>query len=93
MKRVGKGLRSSIPRTRFFCRDGQEMMSLYELAISLPCMDKETFSHHVGEGKNDFSNWIGDVFQESRLAKDVSRLNTPELMSRKILQTINRRLP
>ena len=34
-------------------------------------MTDDIFKHHVNEMKNDFANWIKDVFKEEKLAKEL----------------------
>ena len=44
-----------------------------ELADALETMSEEIFAHHANEFRNDFSNWIKDVFYDHSLAEDISR--------------------
>ncbi|MBT4823950.1 hypothetical protein HN695_05525 [Candidatus Woesearchaeota archaeon] len=57
---------------KFKVVSGGELVNLEELLKALKTMDKESFSHHVNENKNDFSNWIKDVLKDSDLAEAVS---------------------
>ena len=41
-------------------------------------INKEVFAHHVNDDKNDFANWIRDVFDEPELAKKVSTKKNPK---------------
>jgi hypothetical protein len=53
----------------FWLDNGKSVASLNELAEILPNMDDKTFQHHVTIDKNDFSNWINDVFGKKSLGK------------------------
>lgn len=55
----------------FVLADGKKLKSLYDLANALGKMTEDTFKHHVTEARNDFSNWINDVFKDEELAKDI----------------------
>ena len=58
----------------FVVADGSKLKSIYELVDALGMMEEDIFRHHVNEFKNDFSNWIRDVFEEPDLAKEVAEI-------------------
>ncbi|MBR9693437.1 hypothetical protein GOV07_05965 [Candidatus Woesearchaeota archaeon] len=53
----------------FWLVNGTGVRSLRELADALPTLSEEEFSHHVTAEKNDFANWIRDLFDEYRLSE------------------------
>jgi hypothetical protein len=55
----------------FYLADGRKLKSLVELTEALENMTEDVFRHHVNEAKNDFSNWINDVFKDKELAQDM----------------------
>ena len=55
----------------FFVQDGTILKNVLDLSKHLDKMADEVFKHHVSEMKNDFSNWIKDVFKEEKLAKEL----------------------
>ena len=57
----------------FVVADGKKLKNIIELADALETMSEEIFRHHVNEYKNDFSNWVKDVFYDHSLAEDISR--------------------
>jgi len=57
----------------FFCHDGCIAKSLHELAECLAYITEEAYYHHVTPLKNDFSNWVRDVFGDDKLANDLTR--------------------
>jgi len=56
------------PQQYFHLRDGTAIKSIEELALRLDNISDEDFTFHVNEEKNDFSNWIKDVFDQAELA-------------------------
>jgi hypothetical protein len=36
-------------------------------------MTEDSYNHHVTPLKNDFSNWVRDVFGDDKLANDLTR--------------------
>ncbi len=57
----------------FVVADGRKLKNILELADALETMSEEIFRHHANEFKNDFSNWVKDVFYDHSLAEDISR--------------------
>jgi len=60
---------------RFFCHDGCVASNLQQLVDCLSHMPEESFKHHVTPLKNDFRNWIRDVFGDDKLANYVSAID------------------
>jgi len=73
---------------RFWCYDGKIIKNLRELGKALIDISDETFHHHLGEGRNDFSNWIRDVVGDNKLAGDIgkakSRMQASQAVARRI---------
>jgi hypothetical protein len=59
----------------FMLRNGDRIDSIKELYEKLESMDDDVFSHHVNSERNDFSNWLKDVFSAHSLAENVSLLS------------------
>ena len=57
----------------FVVADGKKLKNIIELADALETMSEEIFRHHVNEAKNDFSNWVKDIFYDHSLAEDIAR--------------------
>lgn len=60
----------------FYLLDGRKLGSVYELIEALETMSDDVFRHHANEYKNDFSNWLKDVFKEKELANEISRIDS-----------------
>ena len=59
------------PDKYFILCDGRKVKSAKELADVLQLINDDMFRYHVTDTKNDFSNWINDVFGETDLAKKI----------------------
>jgi len=58
---------------RFWCRDGRNIKSLGELGKALVDISDDTYHHHSGEGRNDFSKWVREVVGDGTLANELSK--------------------
>ena len=67
------------PQTQYFlfC-DGHPVKNVTELAEKLEHIQDELFNHHVTDDRNDFVNWIKDVFEEIELAEDIAGLKNKD---------------
>ncbi len=57
----------------FRCCDGSVFRSLQELQGGLSGMSDESYAFHAGKDRNDFSNWVRDVIEDQKLARDLLR--------------------
>jgi hypothetical protein len=74
-KKTKKILKNVKPEFYFKLIDGSEIKNLLELADALDRMTDDVFYYHVNEQRNDFSNWVRDVFNEKDLAESIEKLN------------------
>lgn len=51
--------------------------SLEDLCEAMNKIDPDTFYQHVGDGRNDFADWVDDVFGLTDLAEKYRRHPTP----------------
>ncbi len=70
-------LEKARPENSFRCADGSVISSVYELENRLCTMGSEAFHHHANPTRNDFHNWIRDVFQDYELANELLSAKTP----------------
>jgi len=47
-------------------------------------MEPDVFYQHCNENKNDFHNWIRDVFEEKGLANSLKRIESKEKMMKQL---------
>jgi hypothetical protein len=69
----------------FFLYNGKTLKSISELADELMSMDDSVFLFHVTKEKNDFANWVRDVFGEAELAQKVAKSKTQQGMRKAIV--------
>jgi len=72
----------------FVLRDGRKLRNLFELVDELESMHEDVFRHHVNESRNDFSNWIRDVFESPDLAKELHRMENRLEMQRALIRRL-----
>ena len=58
----------------FWCHDGRIFRDMQELAEALGNMTDETFAYHSNGEKKDFSQWVGDIIGDAKLAKDLENV-------------------
>lgn len=76
------------PENYFFLHDGRVLKDLFELAEHLEHISDDVFYHHVNDNKNDFSNWIKDVFENKDLADEICLIREPKQVQLIILKHI-----
>jgi hypothetical protein len=83
-----KILQEISPDKYFWARDGTVIKNLRELYGALLRMDKGTFSHHANKERNDFYNWVKDVFNDKGLANSLLKAKTPRGAARCVKKKI-----
>lgn len=56
----------------FHAIDGQSLRSIEELLVFLRTCNDQSFMHHVTATRNDFANWVRDVFHQTQLADQLA---------------------
>jgi hypothetical protein len=62
----------------FFMINGSVLSDLTELCEAFDFMSQDVFNYHVNEDKNDFENWVRDIFNEKELSNQLKKQKTPE---------------
>jgi len=76
---MGKELLNDVKEEHtFWLNNGKSLSNLKELYKELRRMDDKTFSHHVNESKNDFYNWVKDVYNNKKLSDDLLECTSKE---------------
>jgi len=68
---AGKLLANVPDEYAFCCRDGGIFRNMRELRNGLEVISDETFVFHANAEKNDFGNWMKDIIQDEKLARDL----------------------
>ena len=63
---------------KFLLNNGKSLNNLKELYKELRRMNNKTFNHHVNEDKNDFYNWVNDIYKNKVLSDDLLECTTKE---------------
>nr|MCK4929839.1 hypothetical protein [Nanoarchaeota archaeon] len=80
---------TSIPSDKYFkVVDGTVIRHLAELPDALRNMNPETFASHVNNERNDFYDWVKDVFNHSTLARKIRNVKRKETMAKKVFSEI-----
>jgi hypothetical protein len=58
--------------------NNQKLFCLRDLLDALPNMPEHVLNHHIMYGRNDFANWIGDVFHYYDIAEEIRKVNSRE---------------
>lgn len=69
---------------RFFCVNGEIFSSLDELQKSLKTMDENSFFYHVNNDRNDFANWIENIFGDKVFAEKLNLIKDKKEFLKKI---------
>ena len=81
------------PREQYFILcDGQPIRNVGHLAEKLEELSHEVFDHHVTPDRNDFANWVNDIFQDVELAKEIAGLKNKEHVRLAIYKHIVKKL-
>lgn len=60
----------------FILENGKTINSIPELKSMIHELDDNTFNHHVNSVRNDFSNWIRDIHNDTELADAIGKVST-----------------
>ena len=61
------------PDKYFVLCDGKTIKDYQELALLLETVNDDVFFYHVNNERNDFANWVNDVFGEEKLANEIRK--------------------
>lgn len=90
-KEIATKFLSNVPEnSKFWCTDGSVFSSLKQLRNALPNMKAETFSYHVNESKNDFSNWIHDAIGDTELASELKKTTDKRAIEKRIRERVKK---
>lgn len=59
----------------FYFSSGRKASNILELKEALEGISEAEFRHHVGSERNDFANWVENVFEEKKLARSMREVS------------------
>lgn len=62
----------------FFMKDGTVLKNIYNLRDKVSQMNQEEYNVYVSRVNSDFANWVGGVFENSRLEEGLNKARTPK---------------
>ena len=68
------------PKEYFYLDNGFILKSIEELYHTISLMEKELYNHHVTKDKNDFANWIYNVFEDKELGMNLMNSKSKDEM-------------
>jgi hypothetical protein len=74
----------------FWVSDGTVIRSVKEMAHTIDTMDFGVFQHHVSNDRNDFANWVKDVFGMETLSREMRMTQNKDRMVITILKHLVR---
>jgi hypothetical protein len=72
----------------FYVSDGTVIKNLQELPDALRNMSPDTFASHVNTEKNDFYNWVKEVFEHTSLARNIKNVKRKENMAKRVFMEL-----
>ncbi len=77
-KEKAKKMLADAPDQRYFYIDKNRVLkNIYDLLDFFSVASQQEFERFVNREKNDFFNWLKDVFENERLAKAMYKARTP----------------
>ena len=80
-----------IPEKYFYLADGKVLKNVSELTDELKKMDDLVYNHHVSIIRNDFANWIRDVYLELELAEVITKAKNKKEMQKILLKVLKKK--
>ena len=62
-----------------FC-NGLHIKNMHELLLAFETIEDDVYQFHANNEKNDFSNWIKDVFEDEELASNLRMKDKEEVI-------------
>jgi len=81
------------PEKVFLLVNGSKLKNISELISFLKTNDDATFSYHVNKDKNDFGNWLRDVFNKKKLADKLDKVKDKSQYMKILVDYINNDTP
>ncbi len=70
--------KNNLDNYKLTLKNGRTLSTLDDLYSALSNISDDVFYYHVNENRNDFYNWVKDVFKNNKLAEDLLECSTKE---------------
>jgi len=77
------------PEKAFWLNDGRMLKNLKELAQALETMDGALWSFHANGERNDFANWVEDVFGQKQLGSALRKTKSAKTAAKRIKEKMS----
>ncbi len=72
----------------FWTIDGKVLRNLKQAVEYLEKIKKSAYVYHINKKKNDFADWIKDVYQKKQIAEKIKKVKTPKQIANIIRKMI-----
>jgi hypothetical protein len=83
---VKKPVKEIKPEHYFYLCDGRVLKDMIELSECLETINNDVFYYHVNDQRNDFANWVRDIFERRDLADEIMTIREPRQVQVVILK-------
>ncbi|MBN2458609.1 hypothetical protein JXB31_05775, partial [Candidatus Woesearchaeota archaeon] len=66
------------PEHRFWLQSGETLENLFELYKAFSSMSRHVFRHHANDNRNDFADWVENIYNDCSLASAIRHSRTPK---------------
>ncbi len=77
------------PEKAFWLNDGRMLKNLKELALALETMDAALWDFHANAERNDFANWVEDVFGQKQLGSALRKTKSAKTAAKRVKEKID----
>lgn len=72
----------------FWCCDGRVLRNMRELGETLNTMTDEVFAYHSNAEKHDFAEWVRNIIQDQKLARDLDKSHNQNQAAKRVAKRV-----
>lgn len=86
-------IKKNAPKEKYFVLcNGKPVKNIKELADVMEGLEDHVFNYHVGTNRNDFANWVKDIFKDVELAEKIAGIKDKKHMQLIIYKHVTHKL-